>query len=110
MNVKWENSCSYDIGLSVTASEYGNNLFRSYALNVIDPNRPSLSVTMENLDSEYVIGEPITLKGEVGCHNGECGEINIYAEYKKDEGNPWSHLTSSTPLSTSTNPNIITLV
>ncbi len=102
-------SGSYDVSLSITTGYTGGDLFRSYSLNVIDPSKPSLSVTMGNLNTEYVIGETFTLAGEVSCHTNDCGEIRVYAKHKGNENDPWIDLTPSTMLSTSSNPNTITL-
>jgi len=108
-NINGSKSGPYDITLVVTSNESSEELFRSYSLTVLDPNKPSLSIILGDLQDQYELGKTFTLKGEVRCDNGDCGEVKVYAKYKESEGDPWVHLTQTTPLSTSENPKILNL-
>jgi hypothetical protein len=104
------NSGSYSISLSVASNESDDILFGSYGLTVMDPDKPSLLAIMGSLGSEYQLGDTFTLKGQVTCSNGDCGEVKAYAKYKVSEQDTWTDLTGSTPLSATSNPKTAILV
>ncbi len=107
--VNGSESGSYEITLTVTPDGPVGGLFRSYGLTVRDPERPGLSASLGSLESQYELGKPFTLSGEVRCDNGDCGEVNVYAKYKEGESDPWTHLSGSPPLRVSGNPESIEL-
>ncbi|MCK4496896.1 MAG: hypothetical protein KAU24_01780, partial [Candidatus Aenigmarchaeota archaeon] len=108
-DINGSKSGGYTITLLVTSNESDDSLSRSYSLTVLDPEKPSLSVRLDSLQDQYELGKTFALRSEVSCYDGDCGEVNVYAKYKENEGDPWSHLTRTTPLSTPENPKTINL-
>ncbi len=108
-NVTGDKDGSYTVNIRVTSNESVFQDVGSATLAVTDPQNPQpvLTLDLEELQDQYVLGTTFTLKGYLTCDIGDCGDVNVYAKYS--EGS-WQDMSPTTPLSTSEqNPKSITL-
>ncbi|UCD06989.1 MAG: hypothetical protein JSW41_04095 [Candidatus Aenigmatarchaeota archaeon] len=109
-NVTGDKAGSYMVNIMVTSNE--SAAFQdvgSATLAVTDPQNPQpvLTLDLEELQNQYVLGTTFTIKGYLTCDVGDCGDVNVYAKYSE---NSWQDMSPTTLLSTSEqNPKSITL-
>lgn len=96
----------YELKVSVDSNETSVDVETdTMALYVSDPGEPPepefFISTVE--DVSRVVGTLFSVSTDVICFGGNCGDTNVYLQYLDSESQ-WQTLTSSTPLSTPSNP------